>query len=456
MGVSEDLPVKEPFRGKPDRLSDIHITRELLRAVARGELSERALAQIEAHHLESLCPVCRREMEAWREERTSEAGYEFVLQALPAALGRHASDLLKRSREAERDLKELLAIPPEERLARIARARSRFRGPVLAERLIEESRRLTPADPREGYDLAEIARAVVQRSPDHPDTFSLLALASSQMANACRAGGELRRAGEHFQYVRYLVGHEGVTDPLVLAQIDHLEGSLRKDQRRFDEAEALLTRAAMLFRISGASVDTARALCTLGALFFQQGRFGQAIETTEAALEGLSSEEEPRLYLMGRHNLALYLAEAERFAQAAGLVAADEDLYRRQPEPWTQLRLSWLRGKIAAGLGETAEAERFFRETRDGFMRQGNGYDAAMASLDLALLYLKEGRTADVLPLAEEMVKLFEAQDVHREALAAVLLFQEAARREEVTAGMVRELAGRLETVRRGGTVEAA
>jgi hypothetical protein len=50
---------------------------------------------------------------------------------------------------------------------------------------------------------------------------------------------------------------------------------------------------------------------------------------------------------------------------------------------------------------------------------------------------------ADVLPLAEEMAALFESQDVHREALAAVLLFQEAAQRQEITAGMVRDLAGR-------------
>jgi tetratricopeptide (TPR) repeat protein len=435
-------------------LSDIHITRELLRAVARGELSQRALAQIEAQHLESLCPVCRREIQAWREEGPAEVGYELALQALPAILGRHASDLMKQTRRAERDLEELLAIPPAERLVRVGRSRSRFRGPVLAERLIQESRRRTPANPGEGYDLAELARAVVHRSPDHPDTFSLLSLASAQMANACRAGGDLRQAEEHFRHVRYLVRNQGVTDPLALAQIDHLEGSLRKDQRRFAEAGELLTRSAMLFRISGAAVETARVLFTLGALFFQQGLLGQAIETTETALERLPPEEEPRLYISGRHNLALYLAEAGRYAQAAGLVAADEDLYRQIPEPWLQLRLSWLRGKIAAGLGDTVEAERLFRETRDGFMRQENGYDAAMASLDLALLYLKEGRTADVLPLAEEMAALFEAQDVHREALAAVLLFQEAARRDEVTAGMVRELAARLETARLGGQVE--
>jgi tetratricopeptide (TPR) repeat protein len=435
-------------------LSDLHITRELLRAVARGELSERAFAQIETQHLESLCPVCRREIQAWRAERTSEAGYEYALQALPAVLGRHAADLLRQSRQAERELEELLATAPAERLARIGRSRSRFRGPVLAERLIQESRGRTPANPGEGYDLAELARAVVQRSPDHPDTFSLLALASAQMANALRAGGDLRQADKHFQYVHFLVRDQGVIDPLVLAQIDHLEGSLRKDQRRFEEAEELLTRAAMLFRISGDAVETARVLLKLGELYFHRGLLDRAIEIVQVALERLSPEEEPRLYLSGRHNLALYLAEAGRHAQAAGLVAADEDLYRRIPEPWLQLRLSWLRGKIAAGLGEPAEAERLFRETRDGFARQGNGYDAAMASLDLALLYLREGRTAEVQPLAAEMVALFESREVHREALAAVRLFQEAAQREEVTAGMVREVAGRLEAARRGGAAE--
>jgi len=437
-------------------LSDIHITRELLRAVARGELTQRALAQIEAHHLESLCPVCRREVQAWREEQTTDRGYQYALQAFPAVLGRHAPDLLRQTRQAERDLEELLALPPAERLARLDRARSRFRGPIFAGRLIEESRRRTPADPREGLALAELARAVIHRSPDHPDSFALLALALAQMANACRAGGDLRQAGEHFRQVRYFVSHEGVTDPLVLARIDHLEGSLHKDQRRFVEAEALLIRAAMLFRISGAAVETARVLLKLGELNFHQGLLDRAIEIVQTALERLPVKEEPRLYLSGRHNLALYLTEAGRYTQAAGIVATDEDLYQSIPEPWLQLRLSWLRGKIAAGLEETAEAERLFRETRDGFVRQGNGYDAAMASLDLALLYLKEGRTADVLPLAGEMAALFEAQDVHREALAAILLFQEAAQREGVTAAMVRELAGRLEAARRGASAETA
>jgi len=54
---------------------------------ARDQALERALAQIETQHLESLCSVCRREIQAWREEGTAEVGYEYALQALPAVLG---------------------------------------------------------------------------------------------------------------------------------------------------------------------------------------------------------------------------------------------------------------------------------------------------------------------------------------------------------------------------------
>ncbi len=72
------------------------------------------------------------------------------------------------------------------------------------------------------------------------------------------------------------------------------------------------------------------------------------------------------------------------------------------------------------------------------------GYDAAMISLDLAILYLMEGRVADVQRLAEEMLPIFQAQDVNREALAALRLFQEAARRQELTIEKVRELASWL------------
>jgi tetratricopeptide (TPR) repeat protein len=426
-------------------MTDIHITRELLEAVSRGEVPERFLVQTGMQHLANLCPFCREEIQSWEAKREARPEYDYVLYALPSVLARHAPELEARWRKAEEDLAALLAAPREERRARIERARSRFRGPYLVELLIQESRRCTPEDPGEAYHLAELARFIIHRSPGTPESFDLVALATASMANASRAGGDLRQAEEHFQYARYVITHQGVTAPGVIAQIDSLEGSLRIDQRRFPQAEALLTRAAMLCRISGAAVETVRILLKLGTMYFQQGDLGRAVETTRAALEALPQEADLRLYLSGRHNLATYLTESGRFREAADLLEVDAELYDRFPEPWTQLRRSWLQGKIAAGVGDVPAAERLFTETRDGFVRQGIGYDAAMVSLDLALLYLKDGRTGEVRRVAEEMVPVFSAQDVHREATAALLLFQDAAWREEVPAELVREVGSYLE-----------
>lgn len=71
-------------------------------------------------------------------------------------------------------------------------------------------------------------------------------------------------------------------------------------------------------------------------------------------------------------------------------------------------------------------------------------FDAARACLDLAQLHLRQGRRAEVKRLAGQMVAVFKAQRVHREALAAVLLFQEAAEQDRATIELVRKLSDYL------------
>ena len=51
--------------------------------------------------------------------------------------------------------------------------------------------------------------------------------------------------------------------------------------------------------------------------------------------------------------------------------------------------------------------------------------------------------------LAEEMHPIFPAEDIHREALAALFLFQEAARRGAATVGLVEDLYAYLKRARK-------
>jgi tetratricopeptide (TPR) repeat protein len=429
-------------------MDDLHITRELLWAVSRGELPASVIAQVGTRHLMSLCRTCRREITRFQKEhRAAASGQNFEL--LPGALEERTPRIEQDQQEAARDLESLLALPRDERVQRVERARSRFRSAMLVRLLIEESRNRVQKDPEEAFHLASLARLVAHRNPRMPRSFDLIALATAHIANACRVGNDRRQAEEHFGHARYVIINHRVTDPEILARVDKLEGSLRMDQRQFQKAEALLARAAMLYRLSGNGVETARVLITLGGMYFFQGESAAAIKTTTVALEAFRAGDDPRLYVCGRFNLARCLTEDGQYREAAEMLALDEGLYREFPEAWTQLRLAWLRGKIAAGLGRGEEAERIFLQVRDGFIAAGNGYDAAMVSIeDLALTYVREGRVADVKRLAEEIFPIFQAQDVHREAVAALMLFQEAARQEQLTVRTVREYARYLQEAR--------
>lgn len=72
----------------------------------------------------------------------------------------------------------------------------------------------------------------------------------------------------------------------------------------------------------------------------------------------------------------------------------------------------------------------------------------ALASLDLAFVYLEQGRSAELKGLAEELALIFEANDIHREALAALMLFQESVRQERVTSAYLVRLHKYLERSR--------
>jgi tetratricopeptide (TPR) repeat protein len=437
-------------------VADIHITRELLRAVSRGELPPEVLVRIGAEHLLSLCPGCRREVTAFRKERARPAAVYAgeAAQVLPALLEDQVPRLERELQEATTDLETLLALPREQRIRRVERARKRFRSGLLARLLIEESRHRVQASPEEAFHLAALARLITLRNPQIRRLFDVMVLALAQMGNACRAAGKLLEARDHFGQARQVIQQHGVTDIEILARVDHLEGSLRMDQRQFFQAEEIWVRSTMLYRVIGDKVEMSTVLIQLGRLYFFQDNLDRAIEATSAALKGLPSATEPRLYLCARYNLARYLTEEGQVDAAEELLQADADLYLEFPDAWTQLRLVWLRGKIAARRGDVAAAERAFVEVRDGFLARGNGYDAAMVAIeDHAFLYLRQGRAADVRRLAEEIFPVFQAQDVHREAVAALRLFQEAARQEQVTLQSLRELARYLRDARADPTL---
>jgi hypothetical protein len=429
-------------------LTDVHVTLELLCAVSNGELPPQVLVEIGVDHLIALCPHCREELRRWQVlQEASGTWARRLVQALPALLDRHAGEAEAKSREAEGDYQDLMTLPHPERLGKIRRATRRFRGVLLAGKFLDESKRIVPEDPARSYDLAETAQAVLLQTPGIHGTADHQARAAAFQGNALRAQGRLQEAQARFDFARLFIQKEGVTDPLLLAEIDSCEAVLALDRRRLTHSEKLLKRAIHLYTIAGAKAQTAQPLLTLGYLQATRGDYEQAIQTVRTAAE-TADPADLRTALYARHNQACYLCELGSFEAAAATVQEIREMYEEFPDPYTQLRLAWVEGKIAAGQGRSKDAERAFQTVFQAYLDHHLGYDAALVSLDLALLYAREGRTADLKALAGRMHPIFAAEEVHREAAAALLLFQEAAGREATTLGLLENLSAYLKAAR--------
>jgi hypothetical protein len=112
------------------------------------------------------------------------------------------------------------------------------------------------------------------------------------------------------------------------------------------------------------------------------------------------------------------------------------------------VRVGWLSARVAAGQGWTEEAIAGLEQVSRDFWDRDMPYDAALSSLDLSVLYLKAGRTAEVRELAVAMGSIFKAKGIDPEALAALRLFCEAARQESATVELARRAIAEVEQAR--------
>jgi len=323
----------------------------------------------------------------------------------------------------------------------------RFQTWGVFELLVERSLEASIQDPAFGEHLGLLAL----RLSDHLDRgrYGAERIADLQ-ARAWAFVGNTRRLRFDFQGAEEAFGQayqelkKGTRDGLERAIFLDLKASLRRAQRRFDEALRLLQRAVDLFLSHGERHRAGRSLVNMATVRHHAGNLEEAISSLYQALPLIDPEREPRLLLCARHNLVDYTAGLGRFQEAHRLYRDARPLYRSFNEPWVQNRRRWVRGKIAKGLGQLRRAEAQFLAARDGFIAEGIPYDTALVSLELALLYAEQGRTEDLKRLASEMVPVFASRHIHREALAALSFFQQAVEAERAGAELVARVAAYL------------
>jgi tetratricopeptide (TPR) repeat protein len=222
-----------------------------------------------------------------------------------------------------------------------------------------------------------------------------------------------------------------VLDP---GRLPDLEASLRRDQRRLPEALALLDEAASVGR------RPERALLQKGYTLEVMGEYERAVETLLRAAPLVIQQGDPRLESILSGNLALNYCHLGRFEEAALLARRVCAAALETGDEIEALRMIWAQGRIAAGLGRTGEARSLLVQARREFAARGMEYDVALALLEESVLLLGNGQESEVKHLTRELAVLFDTKGVHREALAALRLFQEAVEQEQATADLARRV----------------
>ncbi len=385
-------------------------------------------------------------------EKAAQGGYQDLLSSLLPSLLDQRAELDRQKERAPALLEELLKHPPE-RAQVLVRNSSRFLNRPLCEKLHERSLDACFRRPPEAVALAQLAREISDRLPGGAlgaaATFDLRARSLGILANAYRVASEPHLAEKALDEAGQLLEEGGSGDLLENAWLTSLRGSLRADQGQFDESFQLLEKAIRIYRQCGERHLLGRTVIYKSLYHGYAGNSEQAISLLREGLSLVDTRREPRLALAASHNLVLYLTDLHRHEEAAEILEQSRPLYQALGDAINLLRLRWLEARMARERNELEEAERAFLETREAFIQEKIAWDVALVSLELAAVYLEQGRTVEIKTLADEMLPIFQATGMHREAMATLLLFHKAAEREKVTAELIRRTMGQLHSLRR-------
>jgi tetratricopeptide (TPR) repeat protein len=269
------------------------------------------------------------------------------------------------------------------------------------------------------------------------------------LANAQRVANDLPGAEESFAraWKLWQAGAGAHSEVLAEWRLLDREASLHRGRRRFREALDKLDQA----RAAAPPEAAGRILLNKAYTLDQMGEAERAVEVLREAAPLVDAQREPRLPCVVKFNLAANLCHLGRYAEAEALLPKVRELAAGLHNELDLVRVAWLQGRVDAGLGRTREGTVALEQVRRELTNRQMAYDAALVTLELAELYLAEGRTREVQALAEEMMWVFRSQGIHREALGALKLFLDAARTEAATVEMARRALADLEKARRSG-----
>lgn len=306
----------------------------------------------------------------------------------------------------------------------------------LCDRLLERSWELRQKDPAKMLVLAQaavdVAQKVDRRKYGDQNVADLQARAWAGLANAYRISDELSDAEAAFRQA-FEARRKGTLSPLLHAQLADLSASLLCDQRQFPQAFQLLDFAYRTFLQHRAFHEAGRALITKGVHAGRSGDPEDGIQLIARGLRLIKRDRDPKLGFQSLHTILTFRVERREFKTARRQIWEMRPLYDIHGDRIAKVKLRWIEGKVFVGLGELDRAVRSFQQAKESFLEVGLDYDAALVSFDLAALWLRIGKRAEVRQLLQEMLEIFRARYIAREGIVALVMLRDVADRNELT-----------------------
>jgi tetratricopeptide (TPR) repeat protein len=295
--------------------------------------------------------------------------------------------------------------------------------------------------------MADLARMAAERLD--PQAYGeerrtdMQARAWAELANAYRITDDFPQA-EAAMVCALELRAQGTGDPLLYARIADLDASLLCDQRRFKEAFRMLDLAYAIHRRYSDSHEVGRVTIVKGLYTGYAGKPEEGLQLLVRGLSMIDRARDAKLVFHTLHNILLFRVELGEYEQAQRQLQRMRPLYAAHAGWLDMVKLHRLEGEIAAGLGDLVTAEATFQQIRQDLDEAGLGYQAALVSLDLAGVWLRQNRTPEVRGLVAEITSSFRVLGVEREALSALHLLQDALERDQATLDVLRLVGGIL------------
>jgi hypothetical protein len=426
-----------------------HPKPEELEGLVRGTL-DRARAKSVVRHFLRGCESCQAgmapEVEAILGGGDHPPGGVIAEAAYDHAIERALAGALRHDRHLKREdakIREALDRLAKDGVEGFQHFPMRLWGLAGYKALLERSWELRHDDPAQMVALAQLAALAASRLSvaryGARQIKDFECRATIELANAYRVANRLEEAQSTLDRAAALF-LDGTEDKLLRAHFTDIQANIYGDRRQFAAAFRALDTSYRMYKREGAENLAAQALIVKGLYTGYANDPERAISLLRQGLASCDAERNPHLARAAVHNIAYFSVDSGRLREARRLIWQHRHLFDGAGRQEI-LKLRWLEGLIYAGLDELERAERILIEVREGFLAAGVPFTAAILSLNLASVWMSQGKEEQARRIVLEAARVFLDLKIGREAMAAVLLLRTAFEFRMATGALLAQVA---------------